>query len=77
MWWLYALLILIALGGYVFVYVIERENAREQADEYITGTRLHAPAEIDQCIRRLDTANHRLLSKNEADRGRMAQLYRI
>ncbi len=77
MWWLLVLVPFVALVVYVWFCVSERKDAREQAEEYITGTHLHAPAEIDLCIRRLETSNHRLLSKNKADLSRIARLQRI
>ncbi len=73
----FALAIPIALFVYVFAYVADREEARERADQLITGIRKPTPKDIDKYIGKLQTANKRLLSKNETDRRRVELLHSL
>ncbi len=71
MLWLIAVFILITLIVYIVVYVFDREGARAQADEFIAGIRNPTPIALDKCMRKLQTANSRLLDRNETDRRRV------
>lgn len=73
---LYALLLLIptVLFIYVVAYHIDRNDARERADEFIGGIRKPTPKDIDKCMSQLEVANRRLLSKDETDRRRVELL---
>lgn len=66
-----ALIIPIGLFVWVFAYGFDREAARAQADEFIAGIRKPTPKDIDKCMRKLQTANSRLLDRNETDRRRV------
>lgn len=59
---------------YVFAYVVEKEEARKAADEFIAGIRKPTLKDIEKCIRRLQVTNKRLLSGNEPDRRRVELL---
>jgi hypothetical protein len=69
-----ALIVPIGLVVYVVVYWCERNDARERADEFLLGTRKPIPKDIDKCIKKLRTANSRLLDRNETDRRRIERL---
>lgn len=69
-----ALIVLIGLFVYVFAYHCDRDEARERADELIAGIRKPTPKDIDKCMRKLQTANSRLLDRNETDRRRVELL---
>ena len=54
--------------------VISRDEARSQADEFISGVREPNTKDINKCIKYLQTANRILLDKNETDRRRVEML---
>jgi hypothetical protein len=66
-----ALIVPIGLVIYVFAYVCDRDEARERADEFIAGIREPTPKALDKCMRKIQTANSRLLDRNETDRRRV------
>ncbi len=68
---LITVILIFALVIYVCAYVFEREDARAQADEFIAGIREPTPKALDKCMRKLQTANSRLLDSNETDRRRL------
>lgn len=63
--------VILSLVIYVVVYVFNRDEARARADEFIAGTREPTPKALDKCMRKLQTANSRLLDRNETDRRRV------
>ena len=72
-----ALIVPIGLFVYVFAYLCDREDARERADEFIAGIREPTPIALDKCMRKLQTANNRLLDRNETDRRRLEILHSL
>ncbi len=68
---LITVILIFALVIYVCAYVIERDEARARADEFIAGIREPTPKALDKCMRKLQVANSRLLDRNEPDRRRV------
>ena len=68
---LITVILIFALVIYVCAYVIERDEARARADEFIAGIREPTPKALDKCMRKIQTANSRLLDRNETDRRRV------
>ncbi|MBA7576401.1 hypothetical protein ES708_18242 [subsurface metagenome] len=66
--------VILSLVIYIIVYVFERESARAQADEFIAGIREPTPKALNKCMMKLQTANSRLLDRNETDRRRVELL---
>jgi hypothetical protein len=69
-----ALIVPIALFVYIFGFLCDREETRARADEIIIGIQPATEKQLDKYIKRLQTANAGLLSKNEVDLGRIARL---
>lgn len=68
---LITIILVFALVIYAVIYIFDRDEARAQADEFIAGIREPTPKALDKCMRKLQTANSRLLDRNEPDRRRV------